>query len=76
MGRVFSLYDMLFNVAFVIGPAIAIPFLPETGKSYPVVLIIGACYVAASAVYATLTIRNSRGEAQSPSTRPTQAAQR
>ena len=76
MGRVFSLYDMLYNVAFVIGPAIAIPFLPETGKSYPVVLAIGACYVAASAVYAMLTIRNSKGAAQSPPARPTQAAQR
>ena len=76
MGRVFSLYDMLYNVAFVIGPAIAIPFLPETGKSYPVILVIGACYVAASAVYATLTIRNSKGEAQSPPARPTQAARR
>jgi len=76
MGRVFSLYDMLYNVAFVIGPAIAIPFLPESGKSYPVILVIGACYVAAGAVYATLTVRNSRGAAQSPSARPTQAAQR
>jgi MFS family permease len=76
MGRVFSLYDMLFNVAFVIGPAMAIPFLPETGKSYPVILVIGACYVAASAVYAMLTIRNSKGAAQSPPARPTQAAQR
>jgi MFS family permease len=76
MGRVFSLYDMLFNVAFVIGPAVAVPFLPETGKSYPVVLVIGACYLAASAVYATLTIRSSKGEAQSPPARPTQAAQR
>jgi MFS family permease len=76
MGRVFSLYDMLFNVAFVIGPAIAIPFLPESGKSYPVILFAGACYVAASAVYAMLTLRNSTGEAQSPPARPTQAAQR
>ncbi len=29
MGRVFSLYDMLYNVAYVAGPAIAIPFLPR-----------------------------------------------
>ncbi len=76
MGRVFSLYDMLYNVAFVIGPAIAIPFLPPSGKSYPVVLGIGVCYVAASAVYAALTIRSSKGEAQSPPARPTQAARR
>ncbi len=76
MGRVFSLYDMIYNVAFVVGPALAIPFLPESGKSYPVILVIGAGYVAASAAYAALTIRNSKGEAQSPPARPTQAAQR
>ena len=76
MGRVFSLYDMLYNVAFVAGPALAIPFLPQSGKSYPVILVIGAGYVAASAAYAALTVRNSKGEAQSPPARPTQAAQR
>ena len=35
MGRVFSLYDMLYNVAYVIGPAIAIPFLPGDGQVLP-----------------------------------------
>jgi MFS family permease len=74
LGRVFSLYDMLFNVAYVLGPAIAIPFLPSTGKSYLVVLVVGALYVAAAAVYAMLTLR--RPPAQSPPARPTQAAQR
>ncbi len=32
MGRVFSLYDMLFNAAYVLGPAIAVPFLPANGQ--------------------------------------------
>jgi hypothetical protein len=76
MGRVFSLYDMLYNVAYVVGPAIAIPFLPATGKSYLVILVIGACYVAAAAVYAALTLRGPRAEPQSPPARPTQPAQR
>jgi LPXTG-motif cell wall-anchored protein len=76
MGRVFSLYDMLYNVAYVIGPAIAVPFLPETGKSYLVILVIGACYVGASALYAALTLRRGKEESQSPPARPTQAAQR
>ena len=74
MGRVFSLYDMLYNVAYVIGPAIAIPFLPATGKSYPVILAIGACYVGAGLLYAALTL--GRPKVQSPPARPTQAAQR
>ena len=51
MGRVFSLYDMLFNAAYVLGPAIAVPFLPATGKSYAVVLIVGVLYLVAAAVY-------------------------
>jgi MFS family permease len=76
MGRVFSLYDMLYNVAYVIGPAIAIPFLPETGKSYLVILVIGACYIGASVLYAAVTLRLGKGEPQSPPARPTQAAQR
>ena len=55
MGRVFSLYDMLFNAAYVLGPAIAVPFLPATGKSYAVVLIVGVLYLVAAAVYSALT---------------------
>ena len=76
MGRVFSLYDMLFNIAYVIGPAIAIPFLPETGKSYLVILVVGACYVAAGALYAALTIRKPKADPQSPPARPTPAVRR
>jgi MFS family permease len=76
MGRVFSLYDMLYNVAYVAGPAIAIPFLPATGKSYLVILVIGGCYAAAAAVYAALTLRGPKAEPQSPPARPTQPAQR
>ena len=76
MGRVFSLYDMLYNVAYVIGPAIAIPFLPATGKSYPVILAIGACYVGAGVLYAALTLGRGKEEPQAPPARPTQAAQR
>jgi MFS family permease len=75
MGRVFALYDMIFNVAYVVGPAIAVPFMPATGKSYPVVLATGALYIAAGAVYTALTKTTGR-ERQSPPARPTQAAQR
>jgi MFS family permease len=74
MGRVFSLYDMLYNVAYVAGPAIAVPFMPPTGKSYSVVLIVGALYITAAAVYAALT--KTPAAAQSPPARPTQATRR
>jgi MFS family permease len=75
MGRVFSIYDMLYNVAYVIGPAIAIPFLPSSGKSYLVVLAIGAVYLVASILYPALT-RSAREGEQSPPARPTQPARR
>jgi MFS-type transporter involved in bile tolerance (Atg22 family) len=74
MGRVFSLYDMLSNVAYVAGPAIAISFMPKTGKSYALVLVIGALYLAAGAAYAMLT--RSRPEERSPGPPPRQAVRR
>jgi hypothetical protein len=77
MGRAFSLYDMLYNVTYVVGPAIAVPFLPATGKSYPVLLTIGACYLAGAAAYAALVLRRTPGaEAPgSPPSRPSPIAQ-
>jgi MFS family permease len=75
MGRVFSLYDMLYNVAYVIGPAIAVPFMPDTGRSYLLVLAIGALYLAAGAGYAALTVRTTtRGGSPRPA--PTAATRR
>ena len=73
MGRVFSLYDMLYNVAYVAGPAIAVAFMPESGKSYPLVLVIGALYLAAGACYAALTLTKTTAGG-SPHAAPTPAA--
>jgi MFS family permease len=73
MGRVFSLYDMLYNVAYVAGPAIAVPFMPDTGKSYPLLLVVGALYLAAGLGYAALTVRTATGGG-SPRALPTAAA--
>jgi hypothetical protein len=75
LGRVFALYDMLYNVAYVAGPAIAVPFLPDTGRSYVVVIAIGASYLAAAVIYAMLTIRRVAA-AGSPPPRPSAVAQR
>jgi MFS-type transporter involved in bile tolerance (Atg22 family) len=72
MGRVFSIYDMLYNVAYVVGPAIAVPFIPDTGKSYQLVLAIGAIFLAAGAGYAALTMRATTGGG-SPRALPTAA---
>jgi MFS family permease len=75
MGRAFSLYDMLFNVSYVIGPAVAAAFLPDNGRSYQVVLAIGAGYLAAAVIYGTLTLRRLAA-AGSPPSRPTAGVQR
>jgi MFS family permease len=50
-GRVFALYDMLFNVPFVICAVAAAQVLPDTGKSYPLVIAAGGGYLAAGLVY-------------------------
>ncbi|WP_328989779.1 MFS transporter [Kribbella sp. NBC_01245] len=39
-GRVFSLYDMIFNVAQVSAAALGAVVLPDAGKSYPVLALI------------------------------------
>jgi len=72
MGRVFSLYDMLYNVAYVAGPAIVVSFMPITGKSYPLVLVIGGLYVAAGMIYAALTLKKTSAGG-SPRPAPTAA---
>ena len=39
-GRVFSVYDMLFNVTFVLGAAVSAAFMPDTGRSVPMLLTV------------------------------------
>lgn len=43
-GRIFSLYDVLFNVAFVGAAAIAALMLPPDGRSIPLVLMVAVLY--------------------------------
>lgn len=50
-GRVFSLYDLLFNVAFVAAAATGVLVLPTSGKSYVSVVLIAVGYVATALVY-------------------------
>ncbi|SOC52347.1 Major Facilitator Superfamily protein [Blastococcus aggregatus] len=50
-GRVFSVYDTLFNVAFVGAVVVAALVLPESGRSVPVLLAVGAGYLLAVVAY-------------------------
>jgi predicted MFS family arabinose efflux permease len=51
-GRVFALYDMLFNVPFVLGAVAAAQILPDSGKSYPLAAVASAGYLLVAAAYA------------------------
>ena len=53
-GRVFSLYDVLFNVAFVAAAASAAVLLPADGRSYPVLLLVSAGYLLTAVGYARM----------------------
>jgi MFS family permease len=57
-GRVFSVYDTLYNVTFVGAVVIAAFVLPPSGVSYPVLVTVGACYLLAAFAYARITRRH------------------
>ncbi|MCW2633995.1 MAG: Major Facilitator Superfamily transporter [Blastococcus sp.] len=57
-GRVFSVYDTLFNVSFVAALLGGAFLLPPTGISYPLLVAVAAGYVVAAATYAHLARRH------------------
>jgi MFS family permease len=50
-GRVFSINDMLYNAAFVLGAAGSAVFLPVTGRSYPMLATVAIGYLVAAGAY-------------------------
>ena len=56
-GRVFSFYDVIFNIAFVSAAAFGALALPPDGNSPAVYAVIATGYAAASAAYALATRR-------------------
>ncbi|MFI5756067.1 MFS transporter [Streptomyces sp. NPDC051569] len=69
-GRIFSLYDVLFNVAFVGAAAVAALLLPPDGRSVPLVLTVAVLYAATAAA----TTRRGRSFTWNPA--PEQGAER
>ncbi|MDN0199333.1 MFS transporter [Streptomyces sp. S.PNR 29] len=51
-GRIFSVYDVLFNVAFVGAAAVAALMLPPDGRSIPLVVTIAVIYGGVAAAMA------------------------
>ncbi|MET8699311.1 MFS transporter [Kitasatospora sp. NPDC004723] len=50
-GRVFAIYDVLFNVAFVAAALVTALVLPLSGRSVPVVLGVALVYAVAAVLY-------------------------
>jgi hypothetical protein len=61
-GRVFSVYDTVFNVAFVVSLLVGALVLPSSGVSVPVVAAVGLTYLATAALYAEWIRRGNAHE--------------
>ncbi|ATL29063.1 MFS transporter [Streptomyces formicae] len=56
-GRIFSVYDVLFNVAFVGAAAVAALLLPPDGRSVPLVVGVAVLYAAITAAMARFSLQ-------------------
>jgi MFS family permease len=56
-GRVFSVYDVLFNAAFVVAIAVAAVVIPSDGDAPVVFAVLAVAYLALSWAYRRATVR-------------------
>ncbi|MFH8490026.1 MFS transporter [Streptomyces longisporoflavus] len=56
-GRIFSVYDVLFNVAFVGAAGVAALMLPPDGRSVPLVVTVTVIYAAIAAAMARFGVQ-------------------
>jgi hypothetical protein len=76
LGRVFSVNDMVYNTAFVLGAAVSAVFMPLTGKSYAMLAVVAAGYLVAAGAYGLLSRQSpSAGSSAAPPS-PSPSAQR
>ena len=68
-GRVFVIYDMIFNVALVVASAIAALILPPNGQSVTILIIMAVGYLLVAAVFTLV----SRGVSMNEGTESLQA---
>ncbi len=61
LGRVFSVNDMVFNTTYVLGAAISAVFMPVDGKSYAMLALVAAGYLAVACGYALLSRQPAAG---------------
>ena len=60
-GRVFAIYDVLFNVAFVAAAAVTALVLPLSGRSTTVLVGVALLYAVAAGLYARAACRRPQG---------------
>lgn len=58
-GRVFSLYDVIFNVVFVAAAAVGAVVIPASGKSYGLLVCVSLGYLATAVGYVAVCRRTS-----------------
>jgi MFS family permease len=68
-GRVFVIYDMIFNIALVLASVIAAVILPANGKSVLILIIMAVCYLLIGLWFALM----SRGVSMNEGTESLQA---
>jgi MFS family permease len=56
-GRVFSIYDVMFNVAFVLAAVVGTAVIPTSGKSYGLLAAAAIGYLLTACAYAVLSRR-------------------
>jgi len=61
-GRVFSVNDMLYNAAFVLGAALSAAFMPPSGRSYPMLTLVTVGYLVAAGAYWLLSRQSPAGD--------------
>lgn len=66
LGRVFAIYDMLFNGVFVIAAGVAALMLPANGKSYPVLVVAAIGYLLSALAYRLITAPRTRTAQEVP----------
>ncbi|WP_233159525.1 MFS transporter [Actinophytocola xanthii] len=59
-GRVFALYDMLFNITQVVAIGLAAELVPQTGESAALIAAAAVVYLVGMAGFATVTRRHQR----------------
>ncbi len=76
-GRVFSFYDMMFNVTYVLGAVLVASFMPVTGRSPVIMGLVAAGYAVTAAGYWLLSGHSGHSPSGDPGpVTPSPSAQR